>query len=299
MLLGIQGSGQWVEGMPDPGLLRAVAELAESLGYDSLWAGDHVSFHNPIVDVTVALSAFAARTERIAIGAGIVLLPLRHPSLVAKEFASLDWLTGGRVVLGVGVGGEGAKDFEAVGVSPRERGARTDEAMLALRELFRGGPASFSGRFFSFSGVQIEPGPAQPGGPPLWVGGRSAAAIRRAGRLGDAWMPIWISAERFAEGLAAARAHGRQVAGAVVLPALVDDDGARARERLRGHLAARYSMDVEPHLVERYCCAGTLEECSKRVQAYAAAGAEHVVLNVGCGPDGFLAQVEHLRAVAP
>ena len=202
MKLGLQGSGQLVDGPPDPGFFRAVAELAESIGYDSLWAGDHVSFHNPILDVTVALSCFAARTERIALGAGVVLLPLRHPSLVAREMASLDYLSGGRVVLGVGVGGEGGKDFEAVGVDPRERGARTDEAMRALRELFSGPEASFHGRFFSFEGITIEPSPVQPGGPPLWVGGRSPAAQRRAGRLGDGWMPIWVSAERFAAGLA-------------------------------------------------------------------------------------------------
>jgi probable F420-dependent oxidoreductase len=275
-----------------------VAELAESLGYDSIWAGDHVSFHNPIVDVTVALATFAARTERILIGSGIVLLPLRHPSLVAKEFASLDWLSGGRVVLGVGVGGEGAKDFEAVGVPVGERGARADEGLRALRELFRG-EASFAGRFFSFEGLRIEPRPAQPGGPPLWVGGRSPAAIRRAGLLGDGWMPIWISADRFASGLAESRAFGREVAGAVVLPALVDDDGERARERLAAHLARRYRLDVEPHVVSRYCCAGTPDECAARVREYADAGAEHVILNLGCGPDEFLAQVERLRAVAP
>jgi probable F420-dependent oxidoreductase len=290
--LGIQGSGQWVDGLPDPGLLRAVAEAAEELGYDSIWAGDHISFHNPILDVTVALSTFAARTERIAIGAGIVLLPLRHPSLVAKEYASLDWLSGGRVILGVGVGGEGAKDFEAVGVPLSERGARTDEAMQALRNLFREGDASFSGRFFSFSGVRIDPAPAQSGGPPLWVGGRSKAAIRRAGRLGDAWMPIWVSAERFATGLAEARNHGREVLGAVVLPALVGD---KARERLAEHLSGRYAMEVETRLVERYCCAGSIEECAARVREYRDAGAEHIVFNLGCGPGEFLEQVQRLR----
>jgi probable F420-dependent oxidoreductase len=293
--LGIQGSGQWVEGLPDPGLLRAVAETAEGLGYDSIWAGDHISFHNPIVDVTVALATFAACTERITIGSGIVLLPLRPPALVAKEFASLDWLSGGRVVLGIGVGGEGEGDFAAVGVPRSERGARTDEAMLALRELFRG-EASFSGRFFSFEGVRIEPAPVQAGGPPLWVGGRSEAARRRAGRLGDGWMPIWVSTTRFSRGLEEARAHGREVAGAVVLPALVGD---RARERLAEHLARRYAMAVDPSLVDRYCAAGSPEDITARVQAYADAGAEHVIFNLGCGPEDFLSQVERVRQAVP
>src|SRR5205814_7208282 len=112
---GIQGSGQLVGGAPDPGVFREVAVRAEELGYDSIWAGDHISYRNPILDVVVALSTFAAVTKRITVAAGIVLLPLRHPSVVAKEFASLDYASGGRTILGVGVGGEGEKDFEAVG----------------------------------------------------------------------------------------------------------------------------------------------------------------------------------------
>src|SRR4029079_6347451 len=151
--LGIQGSGHEVGGMPDPGRYRDLAQAAEELGYDSIWAGDHISYRNPILDVVVALSTFAAVTERIALGAGIVLVPLRQPSVVAKEFASLDYVSRGRVILGVGGGGEGEKDFEAVGVDPGERGARTNEAMRALRELFGPPPASFSGRFFTFDGI--------------------------------------------------------------------------------------------------------------------------------------------------
>jgi probable F420-dependent oxidoreductase len=303
LAFGIQGSGQLAESTPDPGLFHAVAELAEEAGYDSLWAGDHVSFHNPIVDVTVALATFAARTNRVAIGAGVLLLPLRHPSLVAKEYASLDYLSGGRLVLGVGVGGEGGKDFEAVGVPVEERGARTDEAMAALRALFSGPGASFRGRFFSFEGITIEPPPAQPGGPPFWVGGRSTAAIRRAGRLGDGWMPIWVSPSGFARGLAAVRRHAEEagrdperIEAAVVLPARVEEDGARARARVAEHLSQRYSMQVEQHLVERYCLAGTAEECADRVREYGEAGARHVIFNLCAGPGEFLEQAERLHA---
>jgi probable F420-dependent oxidoreductase len=302
MKLGLQGSGQMVGGLPDPGFFRAVAEMAEETGYESLWAGDHVSFHNPILDVTVALSCFAARTERITIGAAVVLLPLRHPSLVAREFASLDYLSGGRTVLGVGVGGEGSKDFEAVGADPRERGARTDEAMGAIRELFAGPGASFSGRFYSFDGITIEPQPVQPGGPPLWVGGGSAAARRRAGRLGDGWMPIWVSTERFAEGLADVRGNAQEagrdsgsIAAAVMCPALV---GEGSRERLAAHLEQRYSMEVKPHLVVRCCIAGSEEECAARMRDYADAGAEHLIFNVGCAAgDELLDQAQRLASL--
>jgi probable F420-dependent oxidoreductase len=269
---GIQGSGQLVGGAPDPGVFREVAVRAEELGYDSLWAGDHISYRNPILDVVVALSTFAAVTERIALGAGIVLLPLRHPSVVAKEFASLDYVSGGRVVLGVGVGGESAQDFDAVGVPVRERGARANEAMLALRSLFGDAPASFSGRFFSFERISIEPRPVQPGGPPLWVGGRSEAAIRRAATLGDGWIPIWVSPARFARGLESLPAH---VTPAVVLPAHVGD-----KRRLYEHLRARYAGDFTEHVVDRYCVAGTPEECAARIREYVDAGARHVVFNI-------------------
>ena len=303
MKIGLQGSGQLVGGAPDPGFFRAVAEQAEFTGYDSLWAGDHVSFHNPILDVIVALTCFAASTERMTIGAGVVLLPLRHPSLVAREYASLDYLSGGRLVLGVGVGGEGGKDFEAVGVDPRERGRRTDESMQALRALVAGPDASFSGRFFAFEGVTIEPrGTA--GGPPLWVGGRSEAAIRRAGRLGDGWMPIWVSPERLAEGMAGVRRHAAEagrdpdaIAAAVSCPALVGED---AQRRLAEHLQLRYRMTVEPHLVARYCIAGSPDECAARLREYADAGAEHMILNPGCAPgDELLAQAEQLATLSP
>ena len=177
---GIQGSGQHVDGAPDPGVFRELAQQAEALGYDSIWAGDHISYRNPILDVVVALSTFAAVTERITIGAGVVLLPLRHPSVVAKEFSSLDYVSGGRVILGVGVGGEGEKDFEAVGVPVRERGARTNEAMRALRALFSGS-GTFSGRFFSFADIEIEPG-ARAAGRPAALGRRPLGGGHQARR---------------------------------------------------------------------------------------------------------------------
>ena len=295
LAFGIQGSGPLVGGAPDPEHFRRVARAAEEAGFDSLWAGDHVAFHHPLLDVTVALSAFAAVTERIALGAGVVLLPLRAPALVAREFASLDFLSGGRVILGVGVGGESAKDFEAVGVPVRERGARTDEAMLALRELFSG-PATFAGRFSAFEKISIEPRPAQPGGPPLWVGGRSEAAIRRAGRLGDGWMPIWVSPERFELGLEQVRAYaeGREIAPAVVLPALVGG----STEEARRYLSRRYGTEFSTHAVERYCLAGSRSQCTERVAEYVEAGAEHVVFHPAVEPARLLEQVELLAEVA-
>jgi probable F420-dependent oxidoreductase len=304
MLVGIQGSGQLAGTPPDPGRFRAVAELVEELGFDSIWAGEHLSFHNPILDLGVALAAFAAVTERVRIGAAVVLLPLRHPSLVAKQAASLDYLSGGRLVLGVGVGGEGEKDFEAAGVDVRGRGARADEGIRALRALFGPPPASFSGRFHSFEGIELAPRSPRPSGPPILIGGRSPAAQRRAGALGDGWLPYLVSPRRFAAGVEVVRGHARAadrdpdaLEHVLVTFARVGNDGAAVREQVRSHLSQRYRMRFEPHHVEHLCIAGTPDECAARIRSYAEAGVGHISLNPAADDD-LLDQVERLRAAA-
>ncbi len=305
MLIGVQGSGQLAGAQPDPGRYRAVAELAEELGYDSIWAGEHLSFGNPILDLGVALSTFAAVTERILLGAGVVLLPLRHPSLVAKQAASLDLVSRGRLLLGLGVGGEGAGDFEAAGVPIRERGARADEGIVALRRLLTERPASYEGRFYRFAGVSIEPGPFREAGPPLLVGGRSDAALRRAGTLADGWLPYLVSPRRYADGVAAVREHARAAGRdedalehVLVTFAHVDEDGEWAREAARLHLSQRYGMAFERHHVEGLCIVGSPEECAGRIREYADAGVTHLSLNPAVAEDAFFEQVARLSAVA-
>jgi probable F420-dependent oxidoreductase len=301
MHFGIVGSGQQTEGMPDPGFFRAFAEQAEALGYDSLWSTDHISFENPILEGVVALSAFAGCTRRIALGTGILLLPLRHPSLVAKQVASLDWLSGGRTILGIGVGGEGAKDYEAVGVPASERGARANEGIAVLRALWRGGPASFHGRFYGFDDVELQPQPAQPGGPPIVAGGRSDAALRRAGALGDGWLAYMTSPEGFARGMEKVRGHA-QAAGkdpealfhGIMLPAHLGPDRERAVREVLEHLNRRYPTAFERRHVERYCLAGTADDLVARLRAYAEGGVRHVVLNLA-GPAGD--RLEEARAL--
>ncbi len=244
-------------------------------------------------------------TKRILLGAGVVLLPLRHPSLVAKQAASLDYLSGGRLLLGLGVGGEGVGDFEAAGVPVAERGERADEGLVALRALLTERPASARGRFYPFAGVSIEPASVRAGGPPLLVGGRSNAAIRRAGTLADGWIPYMISPRRFAAGIEAVAGHahaaGRDPATlrhVLVLFAHVDDDGERARSAAIDHLSERYGMQFERHHVEHLCVVGTPEECANRVAAYREAGVEHISFNPAVAEAGFLEQARRIRAVA-
>jgi probable F420-dependent oxidoreductase len=301
MRFGIVGSGQRPEGMPDPGFFRAFAEQAEDLGYDSLWSTDHLSFENPILEGMVALSAFAGCTRRIQLGTGILLLPLRHPSLVAKQAASLDYLSGGRLVLGVGVGGEGEKDFEAVGVPIAERGARTNESIRVMKTLWTQSPATFEGRFYRFADVSIDPLPSQPGGPPVIVGGRSPAALRRAGELGDGWLAYMASAERFARDMSTVRGHAASsgkdpdsLFHGIMLFAHVARDSDRAREVVKAHLARRYSRPFDDHHIDRYCLVGSPEPIAERLRAYQEAGARHVVFNLAGSADGFLGEAELL-----
>jgi probable F420-dependent oxidoreductase len=172
--------------------IATVATLAEAEGVDDLWVSDHVIartgsrrppelFHDPLTVLTWA----AARTTRIGLGTSVLVAPYRRPVVLARAIASLDALSRGRVILGLGSGWQQG-EFAALGVPFSERGARTDETIAVCRALWRG-ERSFSGRFTSFDDMTLQPGPHRAGGPPVWIGGVSRAGARRAARLGDAW----------------------------------------------------------------------------------------------------------------
>jgi alkanesulfonate monooxygenase SsuD/methylene tetrahydromethanopterin reductase-like flavin-dependent oxidoreductase (luciferase family) len=214
----------------------------------------------------------------------VYLLALRHPTTVAKMLASLDVVTGGRLIFGVGVGGEFPDEFEACGVPVAERGARTNEGIKVLRRLWQDGEAVHQGRFFKIGPVRLAPPPAQHGGPPIWVGGRAEAALQRAARLGDGYVGYLLDAEGFRERMERVRSlaaqHGRgdhPIAAALMTFALVDRDRTQALTRAAAALGAMYGRSMET-VAARYCVAGTPEDCRAAVEAYAAAGCEHLIL---------------------
>src|SRR6266536_2430918 len=155
---------------------RLVRRL-EEWGFESVWSGDHISFHNPIFESLTLLASYASITSRIKLGTGVYLLALRPPAIAAKMTATLDVLSGGRLIFGVGVGGENPKEFELTGSPHKERGARVTEGIDVIRALWRETPASFHGRFTKFSDVSIDPKPVQMPGPPIWICCRSDAAL--------------------------------------------------------------------------------------------------------------------------
>ena len=203
----------------------AAAQLAEEAGFDAVWVGDHLHMPAPVYDSTVALAAVAATTERVKLGFGVMLLGLRQPAWVAKQLTTIDALAPGRLLLGVGVGGEFPEEFEALGLSVKRRGRLLDEALAELPDWLQG--RSTPALAPTISAL-----------PPIWVGGRSDAALQRAARVGDGWLSTWMSPERMREQgealaeLAAAEGRPRPKLG-LALSVHVDANEGRARKRPR------------------------------------------------------------------
>jgi probable F420-dependent oxidoreductase len=278
-----------------------LVQRLEAVGYDSVWTGDHMSFHSPIHESITLLASYAPITRRIKLGVGVYLLALRSPAVAAKQAATLDVLSGGRLVFGVGVGGENPKEFELCGIPHKERGARVNEAIDVVRTLWRDTPASFHGRFTRFESVSIDPKPVQQL-PPIWIGGRSDAALTRAGRQGDGWMSYVVQADRYAQSLdkirAAAAAAGRSMdrfTAAHLVFITVGRDYEAAKRAWVSVLSKRYAQDFEP-LAKRYGVIGTPEQCAEQLERFRAAGCNYFVMGAIGEPRDERLQLETIAA---
>jgi len=277
---------------------RALLGRARRAGVDHVFVADHVSFHTGFgMDGLVRAATIAAQEPELAVHIGVYLLALRHPVPVARQVATLCESAPGRLVLGVGVGGEDRHEIEICGVDPKTRGRRTDESLAALRALLSGEPVSHNGEFFSFEKAWIRPAPDPP--VPIVVGGRSGAALRRAGRLGDGWLGVWCSPRRFAEARAEVEGHaaGRAVSwrhGLQVWVGLGTERGA-ARERLSRTMEGFYQISFERF--EKYCPYGGPEEVADFLAPYVAAGARDFnVMAVAASSEEAIDGVAEIRA---
>ncbi|MFI5045749.1 MAG: LLM class flavin-dependent oxidoreductase [Acidimicrobiia bacterium] len=277
--------------LPEPE--RRWLASAERLPIESIWQGGHILPRHPTGEVITRLSLMTAWTERVRVGTSILLLPLYPPVIVAKQLADLDAWSGGRVSVGVGVGGEFTEEFDSVGVPVKERGARTDEAMEVLRALWSGERVSHHGRFFPLDDVQLlpveppgaDPASSRPGRLPLLVAGRKERAMQRAARLGDGWMPYLMSPNAYARSVQTIRddaeATGRDLDGfewLLYLYCSVRRDGDRARNDVATFLGGAYG-DKPTAMLDRIAPAGTPEEVAARVQEYVDAGARHIIVS--------------------
>jgi alkanesulfonate monooxygenase SsuD/methylene tetrahydromethanopterin reductase-like flavin-dependent oxidoreductase (luciferase family) len=271
-----------------PDQARRLLERAATAGLDHIGVGDHVSFwvgagRDGLVDAT----ALAMLHPTLPVHLAVYLLALRHPVLVARQLSTLAELAPGRLVLGVGVGGEDRHEVAICGVDPATRGRRMDECLSLVRRLLQGQPVSHHGGFFDLDDALILPAPDPP--VPIVVGGRSEAAVRRAARLGDGWLGIWVSPARFAAVTAAidrlageagragvAWRHGMQVwcgLGA---------SHGEARDRLAAAMEAVYRIPFARFA--RYSPAGTPEEVADFLAGYLTAGCRSFNL-VACAGD--------------
>ncbi len=285
-----------------PQALVELARLAESLGYDSVWASDHVAV--PVYDIPrigerwmdplVLLAFLAARTERIRLGTDVLVLPYRHPLFVAKAAAALDRLSGGRLILGVGTGYI-EPEFRAVGVPFESRGARMDEHLRALRQIWAGtGPVSFQGRFVQFSDMFVEPRPVQRPHPPIWVAGGvygvAPRVVRRAVELADGlhvFQPTLEQLDNVLQHLdTATREAGRARLPHVSMsfrPVQVDYNDRSRRVRPSG---------------ERKLLSGTVREARADIEALRRRGVRHLVLRFAAGDDGYRGVVRAMERFA-
>lgn len=209
-----------------PEHLALLACTAEEVGLESLWTVEHVLVpvayaspypysssgrmpgpeNAPIPDPILPLAFVAAMTKTLRLGTGVVILPQCHPAYVAKEMATLDVLSGGRALLGIGSGWL-KEEFDALGVPFTQRGARTDEAIRAIRSLWKPTPEAFNGRFYRWPSVESNPKPVQQPGVPIVIGGHAEAAARRAARYGDGFFPARGNRETLAQLFAVMRAE--------------------------------------------------------------------------------------------
>jgi len=281
-------------GMPAP--IVAAAQLAEELGFDVAWVGDHLACPAPGLDAPACLAAAAAVTRHIGLGFSVMLLGLRQPAWAAKQLATIDILSGGRLRLGVGVGGEFPDEFMAAGVPVTQRGARLDDALNVIGDLLTGRPVDYQGRFVSVKSPALEPALAQR--PPIYVGGRGEAALKRAARHGDMWLPMWLTPKRIVErsGMLAEHAEreGRATPGTALLIGVnVDDDLGHARADAEAHIRGQYRMGLDT--VERWTLLDSIDGAVEQLDAYRQAGVqEFVLMPLGHEP---LIQYERLAEV--
>jgi alkanesulfonate monooxygenase SsuD/methylene tetrahydromethanopterin reductase-like flavin-dependent oxidoreductase (luciferase family) len=259
--------------------IASCARRAESLGFDSLWVGDHLAFRSPILDSGMVLATAAGVTTRPTIGYSVMLLAMRNPAWAAKQLATLQVLSGNRLILGVGVGGEGADEWAASEVDITTRGRRTDEMLSGM-------PDALGGEILSVCGVTV-PGlqPAAPM-PEVWVGGRSEAALRRAVRFGSAWVGAFVDAGKaraIRDRLGELAAQADKPCPAIAMTVFVHAHDATqlggrraATDEAGAYLLAQYGTGWDR--MSRYTSVGTVAELVDQLEPFRELGVEDFVL---------------------
>jgi len=283
------------------------ARRAEDLGYGRVTMGEHIMDGNPPRPTLLNLPAMAAAagaTTNLRVMTGIVVAPLYHPVTLAKMVATVDQVSGGRLDFGIGISGQrGTKiEFDAVGVDVHTRGKRTDEMLQVMNRLWTEEHVSHHGEFFDFDDVTLLPFPAQKPYPPIWVSGRSDAAMRRAAVMGDGWYPYLFTVRRIKASNEMVRQFaaeaGRDLTGfhwGLNQPTAISSNAAQAREFAVTNVGQRYVTPerTAADIAQALCIAGSPEDCIKAVEDRIDAGVEHINLGfLASEPDSFFHQMK-------
>ncbi len=283
-----------------------LAKQIEDLGYDFLGCGEHVSFHGETANGIVSLSVAAGATERIKLMSAITLVPLYPAALLAKMGAALDVASGGRFTLGVGVGGEFPNEFEACGVPVKQRGSRTDDALEVITRTWTQTDVTYEGRYTTLKNFSLKPLPIQKPRPPIWVSGRTDAAMKRAAKYADGWLPYMYTPEHLAKSIETIKAFGEELGTdlsdftfALYIFSAVHEDNDTAVKYATDRLSKQYAQDFS-ELVHKYALAGDPDKCKARLQEYIDAGASAVFVSSACPDDYIDANMEMLaKTVIP
>ena len=294
------------------GLALGVGETArqarwmEDLGYEYFSAGEHFMRGDPPGPTHASLPVLAVAagaTDQMRVLSSIILTPFYHPLVLARTTATLDAASGGRLTLGVGVGGEFPVEFEAAGLRVNQRGRRTDECLEVMRKLWTGEKVTFSGRHFQLTDAMINPSPVQKPNPPVWVSGRRDAAMARAAKFGDGWMPYFYDAPRYRDSVGKIKGFaaeaGRDISGfqwAHFPYIAIYPTEQQAAEVAAEQLGGRYLYGGEfLDIVRKYCLLGTVENCIEQLQEYIDAGARHIIFSISCPRED---RERHLETIA-
>ena len=264
--------------------LCAYVQTARELGFKAVSSNDHLIHSRPWLDAPSALAAILSHSGNMAVGTSIALLVVRGPVQLAKTMAAIDILSNGRLIVGVGPGSS-ARDYEIVGLDYEERWKRFDEAIRVLRALWSDDGVSFTGRFYSTAGIDLEPKPLQRPTPPIWIGSwGSDAGLRRVARLGEGWLASAYNTlpDQFAAALAKLKdqlkIRGKDPASfpnALVTMFMYVTESKSAAERVLSQTLVTFLHRPVEQLRERLLV-GTPEACAERLAAYRAAGVQRV-----------------------
>jgi probable F420-dependent oxidoreductase len=276
------GQWSWTDG--DRTFFR-FAQECEELGWDSIWLTDRLVSEKPILEPVAAMAAIAATTKTLKFGSSVLIPSLRNPVVLAKQLATVDFLSGGRLLPAIGLGSEDLREYESAGIRKKDRAARTDEGIRVMRRLWTENNVTHHGHFYKMTNITIEPKPLFQPFLPIWIGGRTEYAQRRVARLGDGWIASTVTPKEIANGIKNIGLY-------------LEEEGRSIEEDHYGVILGTYAAKSHEDAIDmiytytnrvrediplaNYTLAGTPEQILEMIEEYRLAGISKFILRLAC-----------------